>query len=123
MVSISVRLRRWSEIGLTRTTSASVSKGERPIIRRRLRRAEFVSSILEEFGFRAEIKEDGVFSRIEGFDETVMKDKLKLLGYMLMHTRQLDMIMSNDAAYQHHRNKIINDIHSILGSAPIMAEC
>jgi len=98
-------------------------KGGAADYQRRLRRAVFVSSILEEFGFRAEIKEDGVFARIEGFDEGVMKEKLKLLGYMLMHTRQLDMIMSNDAAYQHHRNKIINDIHSIIGPAPMAAEC
>ena len=89
---------------------------------RRLRRAVFVSSILEEFGFRAEMKEDGVFARIEGFAEEVMKEKLKLLGYMLMHTRQLDMIMSNDAAYNHHRDKIINDIHTITGMAPIVAD-
>lgn len=98
-------------------------KGGAADYQRRLRRAVFVSSILEEFGFRAEIKDDGVFSRIEGFEENVMKEKLKLLGYMLMHTRQLDMIMSNDAAYQHHRNKIINDIHSIIGPAPMAAEC
>jgi pyruvate, water dikinase len=81
-----------------------------------------VSSILEEFGFRAEIKEDGVFARIEGFDEEVMKEKLKLLGYLLMHTRQLDMIMSNDAAYNHHRNKIINDIHTITRVTPMVAD-
>lgn len=98
-------------------------KGGAADYQRRLRRAVFVSSILEEFEFRAEIKDDGVFARIEGFDEGVMKEKLKLLGYMLMHTRQLDMIMSNDAAYQHHRNKIINDIHSIIGPAPMAAEC
>lgn len=98
-------------------------KGGAADYQRRLRRAVFVSSILEEFGFRAEIKEDGVFARIEGFDESVMKDKLKLLGYMLMHTRQLDMIMSSDASYQHHRNKIINDIHSIIGPAPMAGEC
>lgn len=98
-------------------------KGGAADYQRRLRRAVFVSSILEEFEFRAEIKDDGVFARIEGFDESVMKEKLKLLGYMLMHTRQLDMIMSNDAAYQHHRNKIINDIHSIIGPAPMAAEC
>jgi pyruvate, water dikinase len=90
-------------------------KGGAADYQRRLRRAVFVSSILEEFGFRIEIKEDGVFARIEGFDETVMKEKLKILGYLLMHTRQLDMIMSNDAAYNHHHNKIINDIHTITG--------
>ena len=88
-------------------------KGGAADYQRRLRRAVFVSSILEEFGFRVEVKEDGVFARIEGFAEEVMKEKLKLLGYMLMHTRQLDMIMSNDAAYHHHRNKIINDIQAI----------
>jgi pyruvate,water dikinase len=89
-------------------------KGGAADYQRRLRRAVFVSSILEEFAFRVEVKDDGVFARIEGFNETVMKEKLKLLGYMLMHTRQLDMIMSNDAAYNHHRNKIITDIHSII---------
>jgi pyruvate, water dikinase len=94
-------------------------KGGAADYQRRLRRAVFVSSILEEFGFRVEVKDDGVFARIEGFDETVMKEKLKLLGYMLMHTRQLDMIMSNDAAYNHHRNKIITDIHSIIKPAPM----
>jgi pyruvate,water dikinase len=93
-------------------------KGGAADYQRRLRRAIFVSSILEEFGFGVEVKEDGVFARIEGFDEELMKEKLKLLGYLLMHTRQLDMIMSNEAAYNHHRNKIVNDIHSVLKAAP-----
>ena len=93
-------------------------KGGAADYQRRLRRAVFVSSILEEFGFRVEVKEDGVFARIEGFDETIMKEKLKLLGYLLIHTRQLDMIMSNDAAYNHHRNKIISDLQAISTCRP-----
>lgn len=72
-----------------------------------------MSGILEEFGFRVKIEEDGVFARIEGCDESIMKEKPKRLGYLLMHTRPLDMIMSNNAAYNHQGNKIINDIHAI----------
>lgn len=95
-------------------------KGGAADYQRRLRRAIFVGGILEEFGFRVEIKDDGVFARIEGFEEEVMKEKLKLLGYLIMHTRQLDMIMTNDAACNHHRKKIMNDIQSILGKDAAM---
>lgn len=94
-------------------------KGGAADFQRRLRRASFVGSILEEFGFRAEIKEDGVFSRLEGYDQEYMKEKLKIVGYLIMHTRQLDMIMSNDASYHHHRAKLMNDIQTVvIGSPP-----
>ncbi|MDR3567493.1 MAG: PEP/pyruvate-binding domain-containing protein [Syntrophobacteraceae bacterium] len=81
---------------------------------RRLRRARFVGEILEQFGFRAEVKEDGVFARMEGYSENFMKERLRILGYLIMHTRQLDMIMSNEASYQAHRTKILKDIHETL---------
>ncbi|MHC1727144.1 MAG: PEP/pyruvate-binding domain-containing protein [Syntrophobacteraceae bacterium] len=81
---------------------------------RRVRRADFVGSILEEFGFRSEVKEDGVTARIEGFDEYFMKQKLNILGYLLIHTRQLDMVMFNDASCQQHKEKLITDISSIV---------
>ena len=71
-------------------------------------------SILEQFGFRAEVKEDGVFARMEGFSEQFMKERLRIIGYLIMHTRQLDMIMSNEASYQVHRTRILNDINETL---------
>lgn len=81
---------------------------------RRVRRAGFVGSILEEFGFRSEVKDDGVTARIEGFDECLMKHKLNILGYLLIHTRQLDMVMFNDATCQQHKEKLITDISSVV---------
>jgi pyruvate,water dikinase len=79
---------------------------------RRVRRARFVGGILEEFEFRSEIRDDGLISRLEGYDEEVMKEKLKILGYLLIHTRQLDMVMFNDASCQQHRSKLLTDIFS-----------
>jgi pyruvate,water dikinase len=81
---------------------------------RRVRRAVFIGAILEEFEFRCRIKDDGVTARIEGYGEEVMKEKLRILGYLLMHTRQLDMIMFNDASSQRLRDKLLRDINSVI---------
>jgi len=64
--------------------------------------------------FRVEVKEDGVFARIEGYEEEIMKEKLKILGYLIIHTRQLDMVMSNDFSYNQQRTKLMGEIRMIL---------
>ena len=79
---------------------------------RRVRRAMFVGEILEKYDFRMEIKKDSCFARIEGLDKEAMEAKLRILGYMIIHTRQLDMVMSNEASVQQHKKKIIGDIDS-----------
>ena len=79
---------------------------------RRVRRAVFVGEILEQFDFRVEIKSDSVFARLEGLEQQFMESRLKILGYMIIHTRQLDMVMSNEASVQKYKAKIINDISS-----------
>jgi pyruvate,water dikinase len=81
---------------------------------RRIRRVQFIGGILEEFDFRVELKEDALFARIEGYDQRIMMEKLVILGYMIMHTRQLDMVMSNDTSYREHRDKILTDLSQIV---------
>ena len=85
---------------------------------RRARRAHFVAEILVELDFRVEIKEDSVFSRLEGRDRDFVCERLKGLGYLSIHTRQLDMIMSDQASAQNYRAKIRKDLNSIIASSP-----
>lgn len=90
---------------------------------RRIRRAQFVGEFLEAYGFRVEIKEDSVFSRLEGRDEEFMKTRLKMLGYMIMHTRQLDMVMASGGEIAKYRAKFQKDLGQILpDETPPLAE-
>jgi pyruvate,water dikinase len=89
-------------------------KGGAADIQRRLRRAHFVADVLSDYDFRVEVKEDAVFARLEGREQEFMKERLRVLGYLSMHTRQLDMIMSNDVAARNHREKIRKDLLSVV---------
>jgi pyruvate,water dikinase len=77
---------------------------------RRRKRALFMKEILERFHFRVDIKEDNIAARIEGYDQDFMIRSLKIIGYLTVHTRQLDMIMSNPANVSYHMDKILKDI-------------
>jgi pyruvate,water dikinase len=90
-------------------------KGGAANFERKLARVHFVAELLEEYGFRVNIKEDAAFARLEGLAEEAMKDQLKMLGYLIIHTRQLDMVMSQPAAVAHFRTKMRKDLRDVLG--------
>jgi pyruvate,water dikinase len=89
-------------------------KGGAADFERRYRRVVFVKEVLEEYGFRANVREDNLLSRIEDRDEEFMRSRLRVLGFLTIHTRQLDMVMANPASYQHYQEKIHQDIRELL---------
>ena len=89
-------------------------KGGAADFTRRRKRAALVAEILERFDFRVEVKEDSAFARVEGLDEESMKTRLNILGYLIIHTRQLDMVMSSDGSLQEYKRKLLKDIESIV---------
>ncbi len=81
---------------------------------RRHKRVSLIGSILEETGFWVEIRKDNLVARIQAHDLGYMTARIKVLGYLTLHTRQLDMIMANKSAVQHYRTKMKKDISHLI---------
>jgi len=90
-------------------------KGGAADLPRRKMRAEFIAEILRKFAFACDVKEDALFARIDDLEKEFMSNRLRIVGYMLMHTRQLDMVMSNTGSRDYYREKIEKDIREGLG--------
>jgi pyruvate,water dikinase len=83
---------------------------------RRVLRAKFVAELLERYDFKVDVKEDALFARLEGEPLGYMLSRLKVLGYVTIHTRQLDMIMLNDDDVEYYRHKILTDLERLTQS-------
>ena len=93
-------------------------KGGAADFERCLGRVHFIRDILERYGFRATVNGDNLDARMEGHDMDYMIGRLKILGYLTLHTRQLDMIMGNSGLVTFYMNKLTKDIDSLLKEGP-----
>jgi len=89
-------------------------KGGAADLERKEKRVIFIAQLLEQYDFRVETKQDHLLARIEDRDKNFMIKRLEILGYLTMHTRQLDMIMANDASVHTYRGKMHNEIQTLL---------
>jgi pyruvate,water dikinase len=81
---------------------------------RRNKRVLFLTEILEAYGFRVQVKDDFLLASLEDQPKEDMEKSLRILGYLIIHTRQLDVIMGNDQKVRYYRSKINQSIDEIL---------
>ncbi|MFA7348086.1 MAG: PEP/pyruvate-binding domain-containing protein [Desulfurivibrionaceae bacterium] len=81
---------------------------------RRLLRIRLISEILSAFGFRVEQKVDAMTARIEKKPGPYLLERLRVLGYLLIHTRQIDMVMADEGMAANYREKIMTDLHTLM---------
>lgn len=87
-------------------------------IQRRILRVRFVADILWECGFAPVVRNDAVMARIEGIDREEGIPILEVAGYLTIHTRQLDMIMTDPIQVQQQRSLMLSQCRSLLLGIP-----
>ncbi len=63
---------------------------------RRSRRAKFLGQVLAHYDFVVEVKGDLVVARIRKINQSMMGDRLSMLGRLIGYARQLDVLMRSD---------------------------
>ncbi len=83
---------------------------------RRIERVRLIGEVLQHFGFRVKINNDALRARVERRSQDYLLERLKVLGYLTTHTRQIDMVMNTPGHYNHYREKFFSDLNIILSA-------
>jgi pyruvate,water dikinase len=85
---------------------------------RKERRGELIRGVLERFDFWTQASGDMISARVERQEKAYMMERLKVLGYILLHTRQLDMVLSDTARVRRHLEEMIKELSSVVEIKP-----
>ncbi len=89
-------------------------KGGAADMRRKSLRARLLSEILEKYNFSVQLRSDALLARIKKEPREYLEQRLKILGYLTLHARQLDMVMSRKDAIAHYKKIFCKDIDQML---------
>jgi len=77
---------------------------------RKEQRGHLIRLILEKFHFWVQMKGDLLSARLERQGKELLKERLKVLGYLILHTRQLDMILSDQGRVNWYLDEMLKEI-------------
>ncbi len=83
---------------------------------RRIARVDLLTDLLQEFDFRVDRIGDALTARVEKRSQEFLHSRLQVLGYLSIHTRQIDMVMTDTGSRQQYRNTFFRDIKEMLSN-------
>ncbi len=89
-------------------------KGGAADMRRKAVRARLLADILLRYDFRVELRSDSLLARVKKQPIEYLEKRLQILGYLITHARQLDMVMNQPQAVEQYRDKFLTEIEEML---------
>jgi pyruvate,water dikinase len=85
---------------------------------RRNRRVRAIALILKELDFVVDVKGDRVDAHFQKYECELIREKLELTGKLLLYTRQMDMLMQDEATVQALARNFLAGNYSLEHDAP-----
>jgi pyruvate,water dikinase len=89
-------------------------KGGAADMGRKAVRAKLLGDVLQHFDFRVELRSDALLARVKKRPTEYLEKRLQILGYLILHARQLDMVMNRPNAVEQYKEKFLTDIEEML---------
>jgi pyruvate,water dikinase len=80
---------------------------------RRIRRVRFLAKVLAHVDFQVELKNDSLTARIDRLEAAILEEKLDILGRLMMVSKQMDMVMFNDAMVDFYYKEFIKEGYNL----------